>query len=117
MSNQNIIVVHLGKTRKVPFESINFFKADNKYVDLYTNQRVYMTDTSLVKIEKELPEEDFIRIHRNCIVKKSLIESIKKVEGSDNKCEVYLSTGDVLESSRRQTPKIRKFIKSQGVYK
>ena len=108
-----VVVRHRGSVVKIPFENINFVKADNKYVDVSTNQQTYLSEKSIKQFEKELPVEEFIRIHRNCLVRKSLIESVA-TKGPNNNAEVKLTTGDVLSVSRRSTPVVRKYLRSTG---
>ena len=61
----------------IPQEEIYYFKAQEKYTFLCTNDKEYFYDSSLKKIEEQMDSNYFIRIHKSYIVS---IEKIKKLQ-------------------------------------
>ena len=59
------------------YDRIIYFQAENKKVYIVTEDGYKVTDCPLSKIEEELPEGDFFRIHRTCIVNLNYIKSYK----------------------------------------
>lgn len=59
-------------------EDTFYFKADNKYVMLYTKNSRFITDFTITELESKLSPEKFIRIHRGTIIAISRIDRIKK---------------------------------------
>lgn len=68
-----------GMIVKVFIEDITFVETAKDYVRIHTVNETYMTLVSLKHIEKELPQEQFIRVHRYYLVAYAHIE---KLEGN-----------------------------------
>ena len=62
----------------VDFEDIIFFKADNKYTSVNLEDKSYLIDKSLTTLEETL-NDDFIRIHRSCLVNRNYISEVIKL--------------------------------------
>lgn len=65
-----------SQLRKERFTDINFIHAEGNYITLHLDNKEYLIRYSLKMIEKELPNNMFIRAHRNYIVNLSKIYSI-----------------------------------------
>lgn len=62
----------------IDYEDITHFQSEDKYTRVFTkNGKKYLGDWSLSQLEKELPEQ-FLRVHRSCIVNKTAILEIRK---------------------------------------
>lgn len=74
---QPAILVVQG-TRKIPvsLSQIQYFEVADKICYVYTKERKYVLLGSLQTLEKQLPDEQFIRIHRNYIIAMDHIEYI-----------------------------------------
>ena len=57
---------------------IYFFRAKDKYVEVHTFEKPFLIDQSLILLETQLPEEDFVRIHRSAIVNLNHIDEMIK---------------------------------------
>jgi DNA-binding LytR/AlgR family response regulator len=68
-----------GKFEKILFEDLLFAEALQNYVALYTKQRKILTYITLGGLEKQLPSEQFIKVHKSYIVS---VRHIKSVEGN-----------------------------------
>ncbi len=63
------------KTHKVPMEAILFAESLKDYVRVRTRQGSITARMSMAALEKLLPAEQFIRIHRSCIVAMAHIDA------------------------------------------
>ncbi len=81
----------------VETQTIHYFISKDHYTLFYSNQSEHITHLSLDKLEKQLNPEEFMRIHRNNIVK---ISAIKKVQSGENMI-VELTDGTLLPVSRQ----------------
>lgn len=100
-----------GKLRLVPVEDILYLKAELKYTTVKTIEREYLLEESLVKLESEFGDR-FLRIHRNCLVGKDLVEQVGKLSGSEDGHFVRLrGLDEALPVSRRQYSQLREFFR------
>ena len=99
---------HKGK-KLVPKSQITFVKADNKYSDFYTEQGIFTELTTLKELEATWGD-DWIRVHRNALVRKSAIQSLGEKLGVQCKDKV-----EMLEVSRRRRPEVRRWLKTLRV--
>jgi two-component system response regulator AlgR len=107
-----ICVKSRGSLELVPIEEIIYFKADQKYVTLKTDDHEYLIEESLIALEQEFARH-FVRIHRNALVSENHIAGLTKNE-SGHQCILLNDTDDALEISRRHLPIIRKKLKNLG---
>ena len=105
-----ICVKSRGSLELVPIEEIIYFKADQKYVTLKTDDHEYLIEESLKALELEFNSR-FVRIHRNALVSENHIAGLSKNEAG-HQCILLCDTDDALEISRRHLPDIRKKLKS-----
>jgi len=75
------------KLNKIGFNTIQYIEGLAEYVKIYTNDKLHITLAAMKDLEQNLPEKDFIRIHKSYIV------SIKNIL-SYNKTEVKI-TGNI----------------------
>lgn len=76
------IPVKLGdRVAFVAIEDITHFKAEDKYVSINNNEgKEFIIDHSLNYLEQKL-DENFLRVHRSCIVNTMYIKEIKRYLG------------------------------------
>jgi len=111
-ARSRICVKSRGALELVPIEEIIYFKADQKYVTLKTDDHEYLIEESLKTLEEEFANR-FVRIHRNALVSEKHIVGLSKNE-TGHQCIVLNDTDDALEISRRHLPTIRKKLKSMS---
>jgi len=100
-----------GKLRLVPVGDILYLKAELKYITVRTLEREYLLEESLVKLETEFGER-FLRIHRNCLVARDLVEQVGKLAGNDDGHFVRLrGLDESLPVSRRQYSQLREYFR------
>ena len=111
-ARRKICVKSRGSLELIPVEEIIYFKADQKYVTLRTDDHEYLIEESLKSLEQEFARR-FVRIHRNALVSEGHIAGISKNEDG-HQCIVLNDTDDILEISRRHLPSIRKKLKTMS---
>ena len=101
-----------GNIILIPIEDIYYFQADHKYVLIKffkeNKFRESLTEETLKALEQEF-NSLFIRIHRNTLVRKNLIESLIKKDGI--LWAKLKGLDELLEISRRHHASIRKLLK------
>jgi len=91
---RSLLFSSLNETRQIAVSAISHFKIDHYWVKVYYNNEVFEFTSSMAKIEDLLlGNEDFMRIHRSCLV------SIKHIKSVGNKT-VVMNNDDELPVSR-----------------
>lgn len=108
-ARRHLSVSERSRVMLVPVEEIVYLKAELKYVTIRTAEREYLLEESLTRLEEEFGER-FVRIHRNSLVARALIEGFERrseVDG-DAHWEVLLKgIPERLPVSRRQQHLVR----------
>jgi two-component system response regulator AlgR len=98
-----------GSLVMVPIIDIDYLIADDKYVCVHHARGEVLVEESLKALETEF-DDRFVRIHRNCLVAKNRVVGLSRT--TDEHVFVRLSNSDErLEASRRNLPRLRKFVK------
>jgi two-component system, LytTR family, response regulator len=86
--DDRLMIEQKKKIHFIKIEHIIYIKADREYTFLYElGGKEYMVLKSIGYWEKELPDEQFARVHRNAIINFNYIE---KSEKTGNTAKVYL---------------------------
>ena len=64
--------------RMISTKEILFFKSDDKYTVVQTEQAEYLIRKTLKELEDELDPKEFWRIHRSCLVRANAISTIRR---------------------------------------
>ena len=64
--------------RMISTKEILFFKSDDKYTLVQTEQTEYLIRKTLKELEDELDPKEFWRIHRSCLVRVNAISSVHR---------------------------------------
>lgn len=64
------------KLYKVPFSEILYIEGMKEYVVFYTKSQKLVIHTSLKLLEQNLPEDDFLRVHKSYIVNKKEVSNM-----------------------------------------
>jgi len=67
------------KLTKVSFHEISYVEAFGNYILIYRYQDKIMSKQTLMEFEKQLPDREFIRVHKSFIVS---LKAIKYFEGN-----------------------------------
>lgn len=98
-----------GNLQLIPVTDITYFQADQKYVTVCHKNGEALIEESLKSLEDEFTEQ-FIRIHRNALVKRDSLTGMEK-SPDGSQLAVMKDTENRLEISRRHLPEIRKLLK------
>lgn len=78
VATEDSIVVKSGyDLHKIKFDSILYIESDSEYVIYHTPQGKIMSNQSLSALEKKLPVQSFMRVHRSYIVNKAKVNALK----------------------------------------
>lgn len=69
-----------GQFIKIKLADVLYFESEKDYVFIHTEQKRYLTLLSLKQLEKELPIDKFLRVHRSYFV---ALDKIEMVDGSN----------------------------------
>lgn len=93
-----------GRVILVPLTDVIYLRAELKYTTVRTKEREYLIEDSLTSIEQEFGEQ-FLRLHRNCLVAQASILGYEKSAGADGESHWVALLKDISETvsvSRRQ---------------
>lgn len=89
---EDSIVVKSGyDLHKLSFDSILFIESDSEYVIYHTTQGKIMSNQSLTALEKKLPAEFFMRVHRSYIINKNKVSALKGKDLTIEKATIPVS--------------------------
>ncbi len=102
-----------GELKLIPVSEVQYFLADQKYVNVFHSNGQDLIDDSLKALEEEFVDA-FVRIHRGALVAVSCIESLRKTE--DGRTQVALRGGDTEDDealivSRRHLTNVKRRLK------
>ena len=99
-----------GSLVLVPVGEIRYLLAEDKYVVVHHARGEVLVEESLKALEDEFGE-DFVRIHRNCLVARSKLAGL--VRSPDGRVLASVDGEAVsLEVSRRNLPALRKLVRT-----
>ena len=110
-SRQHICARVHDRITLIPIESIDFFRADQKYVAVHHDGSESLIDESLKALESEFADR-FVRIHRAALVAVARIDVLEKTgdcktrvvlrgDSQDNERQLIISRRHVAEVRRR----------------
>lgn len=67
-----------GQYIKIKLDDVLYFESEKDYVFIYTVQKRYLTLLSLKQLERDLPPDRFLRVHRSFLVS---LEKVEKMDG------------------------------------
>ncbi len=74
--SDSIFVKRNDKMIKILIEDIYYFEADRNYCKIYSRNRECLLVMTLKEIDRKLPEEHFLRVHRSYIVNLMHIDEV-----------------------------------------
>ncbi|MDP2832669.1 MAG: LytTR family DNA-binding domain-containing protein [Pseudomonadota bacterium] len=108
-------VLERHRILQVAVADVLYLRAEQRYVTACTREREYLLDESLVKLEEEFADE-FLRLHRNCLVARRHLAGFERVEGGGEPAWQALLKDwpEKLPVSRRQLHVVREFRQGAG---
>jgi two-component system LytT family response regulator len=89
----------------VPVKDIIKVEAQDDYVELFTRERSYLKKETMSRLEKSLPPEQFIRVHRSFIINSDYLSKIEKY-GKESYM-VILQDGSRVQVSKSRIKNLR----------
>lgn len=102
-------VKSLGEVIRVTQDNIIRFQAERDYVRIHVSGTSYLYQETLTSLEQRLDSDEFIRIHRSNVVKRTAIVKIKKTPFSE--LIVVLSDGSEVRVGRTYSKNMRVNLK------
>lgn len=99
--------------KSVAIEAVTHFTADCKYVLARHPAGELLLDDTLIKLEAEFGDR-FVRIHRNTLVARSMIRSVKWAQELQANVVIVEGVAEPLRVARRQKSIVRDAIISAG---
>jgi len=94
----------------IPLEYVLLFKAEQKYISVIHKDGEVLIDEPLKDLEEEFAD-DFVRVHRNSLVRKTVIAGFEKVD--DGSFSLRLNGyPELVPISRRHVAQVRKLVKA-----
>ncbi|GHT16640.1 DNA-binding response regulator [Bacteroidia bacterium] len=104
-----IAVKRLHQIHIVPVDKIDYIEANADYVNLHTDDGVFLKEKTMKYFESNLPQKQFVRIHRSFIAN---VERIVKIELYEKeKYHVHLRSGSILNASNSGYKLLREIVK------
>jgi len=97
-TNKTITVKNGTRRIKIDTSTILFIKTDRPYTTVYSNDKKFLHDESLKKLEKLLDPQIFLRVHRSAILNKNHITELKSRKNGDY--DGILTNGQSVRFSR-----------------
>lgn len=92
----------------IPIDDINYIAADGDYVRLHTAKNSYLKEKTMKYFDVNLPQQQFIRIHRSYFVNVNVVKKIELYEKENYR--VYLKNGESLKASSRGFKALKKAV-------
>lgn len=95
----------------IPMEKVNYFRADNKYLFLVTNEGEYFYDSTLKNLENLLDPSEFIRVNKTFTVSISKIAKFSKWFLGDYNVVLSDKGNTTIKIGRKYLPNCREKFK------
>ena len=92
-----LIIRSIGSTERIEVNDVLWLGAAANYVEVHLASRIVLHRTTLTAMESRLPPDQFIRLHRTAIVRRSALSSLEVMP--DGGHLAHLSNGDSVRVS------------------
>lgn len=94
-----------GQHVRIAAASITRIQAERDYARIHADGREYLHNASLSELERRLPAQDFLRIHRSTLVRTGAVG--RMVAGAFSSLALVLADGTVARVGRTYTAEVR----------
>ena len=108
LQSNRIVVKDNGKIKIIPIAQVQYLEAADDYVKIITAEGSFLKKKTMQHFEDSLPPQEFIRIHRSCIINAALITRIDLHEKDSH--IALLTTGARLPVSRAGYAKLKEVL-------
>jgi two-component system LytT family response regulator len=102
---QRIVVKDQGHIKIIPLDDVLYLEAADDYVKIFTPDKYYLKHQRMAHFEVQLPQHQFVRVHRSYIVNVQHIHKVELYE-KENYC-VILRNNAKIPVSRTGYPKLK----------
>jgi len=93
----------------IPIQQIYYIKAEGDYVKLHTAEGIFLKEKTMKYFEENLPLQQFVRIHRSCIVNVDRVVKIELYE--KDKYHIHLKDNTTLKASSSGYKALKEVVK------
>ncbi|GAC16954.1 LytR/AlgR family response regulator transcription factor [Aliiglaciecola lipolytica] len=102
---ERLVIRDPGRIRLIDVAQINFISGAGNYAEIHLNDGKHVLHReTLSALEEQLNPQEFVRIHRSSIVRRSAISELRPNDKGDY--SVILQSGEILTLSRRNRVKL-----------
>ncbi len=94
-----------ARTTRIQADSLDWIGSEDSYTVLHGEGGKHLYSDSLTKLEKQLDPEDFVRIHRSCIVNIHRVQKVTSRLTGDY--DVQMADGTILRLSRHYASRVK----------
>jgi two-component system, LytTR family, response regulator len=104
-----IVVKESGRILIVPVSEVYYLEAADDYVVVSTANKEYVKNSTMKFYEDKLPVNNFVRIHRSCIININFIKEIQAYNKETH--SVIMKNGKSLKTSRQGSSDLKAILK------
>ncbi|MBC7508241.1 MAG: response regulator [Ferruginibacter sp.] len=108
LQSNRIVVKDNGKIKIIPIAQVQYLEAADDYVKIITAEGSFLKKKTMQYFEDSLPPQEFIRLHRSCIINVALITRIDLQEKDSH--IALLTTGARLPVSKTGYAKLKEVL-------
>jgi two-component system, LytTR family, response regulator len=105
---EQLVVRSVGSTERIAVDDILWIGAAANYVEVHLAARVVLHRTTITSMASRLPPDQFIRLHRTAIARRSAMQSLQVT--ADGNHQVRLSNGDCVRVSSSYVKDVQKLF-------
>jgi two-component system, LytTR family, response regulator len=100
-----------GGTELIDQDQVFYVQAEGDYSRVHVYDRSYLSTTSLLELERVLPADRFIRVHRSFLVNLAKVASVRRAGVDRLRLALDDAQHTELDVARRQVPRVRAALK------
>jgi DNA-binding LytR/AlgR family response regulator len=100
-----------GGTELIDQDQVFYVQAEGDYSRVHVYDRSYLSTTSLLELERVLPADRFMRIHRSFLVNLAKVTSVRRAGVDRLRLALDDAQHTELDVARRQAPRVRTALK------
>lgn len=105
---RQLVVRSVGSTERIEVDDILWIGTAANYVEVHLAARVVLHRTTITSLESRLPPDQFIRLHRTAIARRSAVQGLQVT--ADGNHQVRLSNGDLVRVSGSYVKSVQKLF-------
>ena len=107
---ERLVIQREGARVMVPFEEILWVEAADQYVKIHgADGRTELMRASMAHVEKRLPAEDFLRVHRSAIIRRQAVRALTSATSGTGR--LTLEGGTTVPVSRTRMALVRRTLR------